>query len=98
MQIEFDTLPVGVEGLYAVQMTQDGELKYLASYTEPGKIAQFTLGVAKAETIRLRYGHPEATKAEEWLPWHTAHLDSKKAGSAFLGRVTVSPYCTLGRA
>lgn len=95
----FDTIPVGVEGLYVVRRTAKGEVSYLASESDPTKIAKHERHVARAEELRLVYGHPAAAEAAVWLPWPTHGLDTKKAAGVFTGGIAPrSSYDTLGRA
>lgn len=97
MNIEFKTIPVGLEGEHVVQKLENGEAAYLASVKDDTKIGRFPMGVAAAEILRLRYGQPDTVRAARWLPWRETSLDSRKPMSMF-PPARRSPYDTLGRA
>lgn len=79
--IEYNPLPVGANGNYAVERTHNGQKHYLALTSDKEQIGEFSLGFATATCKALRSigGHAE----QVWLPWRTAHLPSKKPAAMY---------------
>ena len=99
-QPDFRTIPVGVEGKYAIQRTHEGEVRFLSTASSE-EVGSWSLGFAEA-TCKILDGAGDTglmLAGYKWVPWHTDHLNTKRPLSMFPpGRRVLSPFDTLGRA
>lgn len=82
----FATMPIGNDGLYAVQRSHRGVVQYLAAPIDKTKVARVPRDLAE-RTVRV-LTHNDTTGAfterdDHWLPWPTDHLPYGRPMSMF---------------